>query len=134
MYYFAYASNLNRKQMSQCCPDSKPKFIATLPNFKIIFTGWTRQRRGGTASIKPVKGEKVIGGVYEITEADLKKLDKSEDCPATYKRLNVTVWTDGGDPIEAVTYIKAEQQSQEAKPSPEYLAVIQQGYKDWQII
>ena len=133
MYYFAYASNLNRKQMAERCPDSKPKFIATLPNYKLIFTGWSRQWHAGVASIKPIKGEKVIGAVYEISEKDLKALDKHEGYPTVYNRIKVTVWTETGEPVEAVTYIKIEQ-SKEAKPSAEYLAVIQQGYRDWQIV
>ena len=132
MYYFAYATNLSRKPMAERCPNSKPKFMATLPNYKLIFTGWSRQWRGGVASIKPLRGEKVIGAVYEISETELKLLDKYEDYPSAYNRMNVTVWTDAGDPIEAITYIKFEQ-SQEAKPSREYLAIIQQGYSDWQI-
>jgi gamma-glutamylcyclotransferase len=132
MYYFAYASNLNKKQMAERAPGSKPKFSAVLPNYKLIFVGWSRQWKGGSASIKPFKGEKVKGAVYEITENDLKKLDRYEDFPTTYTHLNVIVWTDDGDPVEAVTYIRNEQ-SAEAKPSPEYLAVIRQGYHDWEI-
>ena len=133
MYYFAYASSLNHKQMAERCPGNKPKFIATLPNYKLIFSGWSRKWKGPTATIKPVKGEKVIGGVYEVTEADLRKLDKHEDCPAIYQHLKVTVWTDGGDSIETITYIMIDQSS-ENKPSQEYLSVIKQGYTDWQII
>jgi len=133
MYYFAYASNLSRKQMSERCPDAEPKFIATLPNYKLIFTGWSRQWRGGVASIKPFRGEKVIGGVYEISEKGLRLLDRHEGYPADYDRLNIRVMTEDGDPVEAVTYIK-RQQSEETRPSPEYLAVIQQGCKDWGII
>jgi gamma-glutamylcyclotransferase len=132
MYYFAYGSNLRKKQMAERCPDSKPKFSAVLPNYKLIFTGWSRQWKGGVASAKPFRGEKVKGAVYEISENDLKKLDRLEDYPVTYNRLNVIVWTDEGDSAEAVTYIKKEQ-SQETKPSLDYLAVIRQGYKDWDI-
>lgn len=132
MYYFAYGSNLNRKQMAERCPDSKPKFTATLPNYKLIFTGWSRQRQGGTASIKPLKSNKVLGAVYEISESDLRRLDKHEGYPTIYNRINVIVWTDNDEQIEAITYIKTEQ-SQETQPSQEYLAIIQQGYKDWQL-
>ena len=132
MHYFAYASNLNKKQMAERCPDCKPKFTAVLPNYKLIFTGWSRLWKGGTASIKPFKGDKVSGAVYELSETDLKRLDKYEDYPSICIHLNVTVWTDTGDPVEAVTYIKREQ-SQETKPSPTYLAAIQQGYREWQI-
>jgi len=132
MYYFAYGSNLSKKQMAERCPDSKPKFSAVLPNYKLIFTGWSRQWKGGVASAKPFRGEKVKGAVYEISENDLKKLDRLEDYPVTYNRLSVIVWTDEGDSAEAITYIKKEQ-SQETKPSLEYLAVIRQGYRDWDI-
>jgi len=132
VYYFAYASNLSHKQMLERCPGSKPKFKARLPNYKLIFTGWSRKWRGGVATIRRFGGEQVRGGVYEITERDLKKLDEHEGYPAVYDHLNVLVMTEDGDAIEAVTYIKREQ-SEETQPSPEYLATIRRGYKDWGI-
>ena len=130
MYYFAYASNLNRKQMLERCPDSKPCFVATLPNYKLVFAGWSRQWRGGYAAIKPFRGEKVLGAVYEVSEIDLNRLDKHEP---GYKRLKVIVFPEGGEPVEAITYIKSGP-LEEAPPSKEYLAVIQQGYRDWGIV
>ena len=133
MYYFAYASNLSRKQILERCPDAKPKFIATLPNFKLIFTGWSRKWHGGVASIKPLRGEKVIGAVYEISDRDLRLLDKHEGYPNIYNRIDVVVFTEDGEPVKAVAYAKVEQ-SEETKPSPEYIATIQQGYKDWGIV
>jgi gamma-glutamylcyclotransferase (GGCT)/AIG2-like uncharacterized protein YtfP len=139
MYYFAYASNLNRQQMAERAPDSKPKSIATLPNFKLTFTARAGRQVGAggvtahTASITPYRGEKVLGAVYEISERDLKRLDGYEDYPAVYDRRKVTVWTETNEPMEAITYIKIDQ-SQQIKPSPEYLAIIQKGYRDWQIV
>ncbi|MFC2056574.1 gamma-glutamylcyclotransferase family protein [Chloroflexota bacterium] len=130
MYYLAYGSNLNRKQMLERCPDSKPEFIATLPNYKLVFIGWSRYWRGGVASIRPFRGEKVLGAIYEISEQCLKKLDKYE---SSYNRLNVTVFNEDGEPIQAITYIKTGQ-SEEAQPSAEYLSTIQQGYRDWGIV
>jgi gamma-glutamylcyclotransferase (GGCT)/AIG2-like uncharacterized protein YtfP len=132
VYYFAYASNLNRKQMAERAPESKPRFIATLPNFKLTFTGRPGQQ-GGVASITPYRGEKVIGAVYEISERDLKRLDGYEGYPTVYDRRKVTLWTETNEPIEAITYIKIDQ-SHGLPPSPEYLAIIQQGYRDWQIV
>jgi len=129
VYYFAYGANLNRKQMLERCPDSQPMFIATLRNYKLVFVGWSRQWRGGVASIKPFRGEKVLGAIYDISDQCLRRLDKYE---SSYNRLNVTVFDEDGEPIEAITYIKASQ-SEETQPSKEYLAVIQQGYRDWRI-
>jgi gamma-glutamylcyclotransferase len=133
MYYFAYASNLSRRQMAERCPGSKPLFKATLPNHDLIFTGWSRQWRGGKASIKPVRDKKVIGGVYQITERDLQSLDRHEGYPREYNRLNKIVFTEDGEPVEVVTYVGTDQ-ARETKPSAEYLAVLKQGYQDWGII
>ena len=133
MYYFAYASNLNRKQMRERCPDSKPVFLATLRNYMLVFAGWSRQWRGGTASIKSFRGERVIGAVYEVSERDLRRLDRYEGCPGNYNRLKVRVFDEDGGSVEAVTYIKSGQ-LEETPPSKEYLAVIQQGYRDWGIV
>ena len=131
MHYFAYGSNLSRKQMLERCPGGKPRFTASLPNYKLIFTGWSRKWRGGTASIKRFKGERVTGALYEVSEGDLKLLDKHEG--SEYGRLNVLAVTEDGDPVEAVTHIKREL-SEETQPSREYLAIMRQGYKDWGIV
>ncbi len=128
--YFAYASNLSKKQMAERCPNAKPKIVATLPNFKITFEGYSRKWRGAVVNISGSKGDKVIGAVYEITESGLRKLDSYE---AGYRHLPVRVFTDSREVIEAVTYIKAAQE-EEGIPSAEYRAVIQQGYRDWGII
>lgn len=132
MYYFAYASNINKKQMQERCPESKPRFVATLPNYKLVFVGWSRQWRGGVATVKPFKGEKVLGAIYEVSEKDLGRLDRFEGYPDSYRRIIVRVFGADANPIECITYVKAGQ-LEETRPSKEYLAVIQQGYRDWGI-
>lgn len=132
VYYFAYGSNLSRRQMLERCPDALPRGTATLPNHRLIFAGWSRKWGGGVASIRPHRGDKVLGAIYEISDRCLRILDRYEDCPGTYERLNVTVFTDLGDPFAAVTYILAKQ-SEESRPSRDYLATIQEGYRDWEL-
>ena len=129
MYYFAYGVNLNQKQMKERCPDSKPLFTAVLPNYKLVFVGWSRQWRGGVASIKSFRGERVRGAIYEVTEACLQRLDRYE---SGYNRLKVTVIGEDDEPIEAVTYVKTGR-LEDATPSKEYLAIIQQGLRDWRL-
>jgi gamma-glutamylcyclotransferase (GGCT)/AIG2-like uncharacterized protein YtfP len=133
MYYFAYASNMNRKQMAERCPDAKARVVATLPNFKLVFTGYSRLRKGAVATIRGSKGDRVMGAVYEISEAGLRKLDKYENYPVEYTHLDVRVFTDSGETYDAMTFIKARQE-EEGQPSAEYRAIIQQGYRDWGII
>jgi gamma-glutamylcyclotransferase (GGCT)/AIG2-like uncharacterized protein YtfP len=133
MYYFAYASNLNQEQMKERCPDSKPLFTVTLPNYKLVFVGWSRQWRGAKATIRPFRGEKVLGAIYEITEHCLRRLDREEGYPADYDHLNVTVFNEDGESVQALAYI-AKGRTEEGKPSPQYLAVVQQGYREWRIV
>jgi len=115
--------------MRERCPDSKPMFTAILPNYKLVFVGWSRQWRGGVASIKPFRGERVRGAVYEVSEQCLRRLDRYE---SDYNRFKVTVLGEDSEPIEAITYIKAGQ-LEETRPSKEYLAVVQQGLRDWRL-
>ena len=130
MYYFAYASNLNKKLMQERCSDSTPKFVATLPNYKLVFSGWSREWRGGKATVIASRGDKVRGAIYEVTEVCLKKLDKFE---IGYTRMNVTVFDEDNEAIQAVTYIKSGRLDS-SLPSKEYGAIIRQGYQDWRLI
>ncbi len=131
-FYFAYGSNLSKKRMLERCPESKPKFPALLHNYKLVFVGYSRQWHGGVASINSFKGERVPGAVYELSERDLRRLDKYEGYPQDYDRIKIKVTSEDGDLIEAMTYVKKGQLEEEA-PSREYLAVIRQGYRDWGI-
>jgi gamma-glutamylcyclotransferase len=131
MYYFAYALNLNRKEMQERCPESLAKFPATLHHYQVVFIGWSRSWRGSLATIRPIRGGKVPGAIYEVSEACLRRLDKHAG--NDYRRLNIIVNNEDGEPIEAVTYIQSGR-AEPGKPSAEYLAAIQQGYKDWRLV
>jgi gamma-glutamylcyclotransferase (GGCT)/AIG2-like uncharacterized protein YtfP len=130
MYYFAYASNLSKKQMQARCPESKPLFVAVLPNYKLIFSGWSRNWHGGVATIQSFRGGKVRGAIYDVTDACMRQLDKFEP---GYTRLNVTVFNEDNEAVQAVTYTKAGQ-LEETQPSKEYVEIMRQGYRDWRII
>ena len=132
MYYFAYSTDLNRKTMAERCPVAKPRMVAKLPHYRLIFSGWSRKWRGGSATLRQSQGDAVAGALYEITEQCLRMLDRHEDYPAASDHLEVKVVTEEGDFIPAVTYIRRGR-VEETKPSPEYLALIRQGYREWNI-
>ncbi len=133
MKYFAYGSNLNLRQMLQRCPSARRLHSARLPNYRLLFTAGSRGQSGGTATIRLQHGEQVLGGVYEIDEQCLRALDRHEGYPVTYDRMNVIVFDDFGEAVEAVTYFK-QGRGVEQQPAPAYLQLIQQGYRDWGLI
>jgi len=130
MRYFAYGSNLSKQQMKERCPDSRPLFTATLPNYRMVITGWSRKWMGGVATIIRSRGDKVRGAVYEVSDACLHQLDKHE---TGYGRQMVTVFDEDSEPHEVVTYIKTGQ-VEPSPPSKAYAEVVHRGHKDWGIV
>lgn len=133
MKYFAYGSNLSARQMQQRCPGAKRLYTARLPHYRLVFTAGSRGSKGGTATILRQQGGQVAGGVYELDERCRLALDRHEGYPAVYDRMNVIVFNDLGDAVEAFTYFK-QGRGVEAAPAPDYLKLIQEGYRDWGLI
>lgn len=133
MKYFAYGSTLCVRLMLQRCPDARRLFSARLPNYHLVFTGGSRGQSGGTATIRLQKGEQVLGGVYEVGDRCLLSLDRQEGYPVVSDRMNVIVFNDFGDAVEAFTYFKKGRAAEEP-PSQQYLALIREGYRDWGLV
>ena len=131
LFYFAYASNLNRKQIASRAPGAKARYSAMLPNHKLIFAGWSRSWHGAVASILQSNGDRVNGGLYEVNERDLEQLAQYEG--PEYSVTKVNVFRDTGEVINAVTFVQ-KQHKDEGRPSSEYLGTIKQGYMDWNLI
>ena len=71
MLYFAFGSNLNRKQMKRRCRDSKYVGCYTLKNYKLSFrtnnySGGVMD--GGVADVEKKKNNKVLGAIYKISK------------------------------------------------------------------
>lgn len=131
MYYFAYGSNLNWRQMQRRCPSSKFVTIAKLPDYEFGITRHSRLRDCGTANVFPVNGREVWGAVYEVSDADLIIMDGFED---GYRReiLSVYVPDNSSQPLRALVYI-AEIESDVPPPNPEYKRLILEGAHHWNI-
>lgn len=133
MNYFAYGADMPRQQMAERCPRCKPRTVASLPNHRLMFTGWSRRWRGGVASVRQAQGERVAGAVYEVSDAELRLMDKEEGYPALRDRVIRVVFTPGGEALEVSMYI-SKGQGEETKPTPEYVALLHKGYKEWGVI
>ncbi|MFA5439711.1 MAG: gamma-glutamylcyclotransferase, partial [Dehalococcoides sp.] len=63
----------------------------------------------------------------------LRKLDAHEEYPANSERIKVNVHNEDGSLLEAFTHTR-RRSGDEAKPSAEYLTVIQQAYHEWGLV
>ncbi|MGC8776072.1 MAG: gamma-glutamylcyclotransferase family protein [Minisyncoccia bacterium] len=128
MYYFAYGSNMNHKQMAERCKNAKFICRAYLKDYQFIYDGYSKKWKGAVGNIIKRKGSKVWGGIFEINDEDLKTLDKYEGSPSVYGKQIVVVKDDNNKEYELFVYLK--NMLNIGKPSENYKNVVIQGAKD----
>jgi gamma-glutamylcyclotransferase (GGCT)/AIG2-like uncharacterized protein YtfP len=111
--YFAYGSNLDPDQMRHRCPDAVAQGTALLPDWSFsIF------ERGYATIAEHISGA-VYGGLWKVSEADLRALDRYEGVERDfYRRFRATVMTDTGA-VQAWVYVA--DRSADGTPKPGYL-------------
>lgn len=127
LLYFAYGSNLNRKQMKERCPDSIPLCEYYLPDFALRFCTH--------CDIEAKKGGVVHGAIYAISPRDEAKLDRYEGY-SRGSRSNVYDKrffdeVQQGVRVEVMYYTK--RYSSLSCPSTRYWQTVLQGYADWEL-
>ena len=127
MLYFAFGSNLHKKQMKRRCRDSKYIGCYTLKNYKLSFR--TNNYGGGVidggvADVEKKKNSKVLGAIYKITRKDEKKLDLYEDYPYLYVKKYFRLHG------KKVMFYYMPKKSKPIPPSKRYLNLIIKGYRD----
>ena len=133
MKFFLYGDHLNPTQLKRRAPEHRFLMLATLPEHTIKFCRWSSQWRCGLASVLSSPGEQVWGGVFEVTDEDLKLMDRFEDDvpPSAFRHVQVTVLTETGDKIPVTTY--AATPIGKFKPKAHYLDWVMKGLKHWKL-
>jgi gamma-glutamylcyclotransferase len=128
--YFAYGSNLDEAQMHQRCPGAVVVGPATLPGYRLTFTGESRKWGGAVATVVPDEAGKVPGLLYACTDRHLASLDTAEGhrIPGAYRRCTLRVLTDDGRKVDAVAYVKPVTEG-EGTPPDAYLRLIRGAYQ-----
>jgi len=127
--YFAYGSNLDKRQIQQRLGRVPPSTVACLPHYRVAFN-----KRGSAlgetyANIVEDPDGQVWGVVYELTASEVEILDQCEGLPGGhYRRGCVEVIARSGETIQAETYFAGENfLCAEGQPSVEYLEKILAG-------
>ena len=133
MKFFIYADNLNPTQLKRRAPEHKFLYTAYLQDHTIQFSRWSSQWRCGLATIAPSQGERVWGVVLEITEEDLKELDKFEgDLPeGAFRHLEVNVVKE--DDQKELVYTHVATAIGKFKAKDHYLDWIIAGIRHWKL-
>lgn len=122
MLYFAYGANTNHNGMDARCPGAEFIGLAWLDDHKLVMRG--------VADIVPSVGDTVCGALWEISEDNLRALDRFEGYPRLYIRMPLEVMTADGDRVPAITYFMPREDTDYAPPRFGYETTLYHGYLD----
>ncbi len=130
--YFAYGSNMWRRQMAERCPEHELIGKALLPDHALCFPRSSPVRNCGVAGIVARPGAEVWGVVYRLNDRDLAALDRREGYDAAkpfhvnrYNRMTIRVLRDGAA-LDCVTYLAREEPGRHV-PGLAYMQAIIEG-------
>lgn len=123
MFYFAYGMNTNRSSMTWRCPGAISFGHARLLDHEFRFSHH--------ADVVASPGESVDGVLWLIDEDHLADLDILESYPSYYNRAILPVEY-RGNIIMAECY-RMQPDNIEGVPSPRYLDMILEGYREYDI-
>lgn len=120
MRYFAYGSCRNVSDFRRTCPRARRiDSHARLLHYRLRFNGYSMSRGGGVANVEKAHGKVVCGVLWEISKADLVRLDCREGAPHVYRRIPIEVVTDTGV-VSAFTYVLTKPFPMDFAPSWSY--------------
>jgi gamma-glutamylcyclotransferase (GGCT)/AIG2-like uncharacterized protein YtfP len=111
--YFAYGANMDVVAMAERCPSSKPIGLARLPRHR-----WIISSDGFATVIRDARRD-VHGMLWELALSDMPPLDRFEDVPKLYRKVNQPVISTTGI-RRALIYVGRT--AEIGKPRPGYLA------------
>jgi gamma-glutamylcyclotransferase (GGCT)/AIG2-like uncharacterized protein YtfP len=116
------------KKMKELCPDSRFITKACLIGHKFVYDGGSPIKGNAVANIVESTYGVVWGGLFEISEGDLKIMDTKLKYPGAYKRKEAGVLCDNGITYNAITYYRKGRKIN--NPGESYRNIVLQGAKD----
>jgi len=121
IYYLAYGSNLNERQMSFRCPNATKVGTLMLEDYELEFRLYL--------TIVPKKGSVVPIGVWQVSESDEKRLDAYEGYPTFYRKEYIEIEI-GDTKEQALVYIMNDVRKV-TPPSRQYMMTCAEGYRNF---
>jgi len=129
VWYFAYGWTLDKNLLKRSVGEWGDARRAELNGFRLVFDSYSASWRGGVANLRGAEGGKVYGVVYEITQEQLKTLDRLEGVPSSSARRRVEVNVEGLGRLKAFTHVAVNPRGRWIKPSREYLSAMLRGLR-----
>lgn len=115
---------MGQTQMKKRCPDSNLIGKAILKDYALDFTisAPNRWKGGGCADVVESPGSEVWGLLYEVSDADISRLDEAEG--PRYRRVSLPVSDPEGKSVPYVYVYEVIDKAPFKEPAREYIDII----------
>ncbi len=132
MLYFAYTALVAPDRLADAAPDAKFTFVAHLPEWRLVFPYENGEWSGGLPSAQPDPGNTVWGVVFEVSKSEMAAVNDHEASEGR-EPTTVEIMDRNGRRHEVVTHLHPSDVNGEVSPSAEYLKLMLEGGRHWQL-
>ncbi|MFQ5967815.1 MAG: gamma-glutamylcyclotransferase [Acidimicrobiia bacterium] len=129
--YFAYTAMISPDRIGEVAPGAEFRFIAHLPETKLIFPFEDSEWQGGLPSVIAEPGNTVWGAVFDLPEPARKAIDSVEETEGRVANRDFRAVDREGHRHAVLTHVHNGAAGGEFTPSRDYMALVVEGGRHW---
>lgn len=130
---FAYTAQMSPARLAESAPSAEFKFIAHLPETRLVFPIKDGNWNGGLPSVRAESGNTVWGAVFEVPSKDLGALNAVESSEGRRPSGDFKAVDRAGRSHKVVTHVASGDTDNEHTPSREYMEMVVGGARHWNL-
>ena len=129
--YFAYTALISPERLASVTPDAEFKFIAHLPETKLVFPLANGKWEGSLPSVLAEAGNTVWGAIFELKGSALEEINTVESSEGRVETQAFKAVDREGRRHSVITHAHTEETEHDRSPSRDYMSLIVQGGRHW---
>ncbi len=131
--YFAYTALISPRRMAEAAPGAKFRFIAHLPETRLVFPYSNGAWDGTLPSVRPEAGNTVWGAVFEVPSKQLADLNAVEEAEGRTATEDFKAVDREGRRHSVTTHVHNGSSDVEEPPSRDYMRLVVEGGHHWNL-
>jgi len=128
---FAYTAHITPTRILESAPGAEFKFIAHLPETRLVFPIKDGEWDGGLPSVRAEAGNTVWGAVFEVPTNQLSGMDAVEAGEGRIPSEKFTAVDREGRSHKVLTHVAGGDTDNEHTPSRDYMEIVVGGARHW---
>lgn len=129
--YFAYTAQIDPTRLASVAPGARFKFIAHLPETRLIFPFEDEEWGGGLPSVEPLAGNTVWGAIFDVPAGQIAGLNAAEATEGRVPDKSFKAVDREGGKHDVLTHVHAGAPNGAYAPSRDYMELVVAGGRHW---